>query len=100
MSDKIVEKLTDFETKKSVHINLKKKTHSEFRKTLLDHGLSMQEVFERFALLVGEEDKRALEIVIEAKNIKRSKTLEKLNQNEVDDLYDAISHIDPFSGEF
>jgi len=100
VSDKKIQKLTDFETKKSVHINLKKRTHSEFRKTLLDHSLSMQEVFERFAFLVGEQDQRVLDIVMEAKNIKRSRALEKLNQDEVDDLYDAISHVDPFSGEF
>ena len=100
VKDKHVEKLADFETKKSVHINLNKTTHSEFRKVLFDHGLSMQEVFERFAALVGREDERALEVVFEAKSLKRSKTLEKLNQNEVDNLYDAISNIDPFSGEF
>ena len=96
MSDSLVQKITDFETKKSVHINLTKRTHSEFRKELFDHSLSMQEVFEYFASLVASNDERATEIINEAKNIKRTKTLEKLNKNEVDDLYDAISHVDPF----
>ncbi len=97
MSDKIVNKLADFETKKSIHINLTKRTHSGFRRTLFDHSLSMQEVFELFASLVAAEDEQALEIVLQAKNNKRSKTLEKLKKNEVDDLYDAISQVDPFS---
>ncbi len=100
MKDKRVQKLTDFETKKSVHINLLKRTHDGFRKTLFEHSLSMQEVFELFASLVAEDDDRAIDIVIEAKNNKRSKTVEKLNSNEVDDLYDAISHIDPFDKKF
>ena len=60
----------------------------------------MQEVFERFAYLVSSGDERAEDILTEAKIIKRNKTLEKLNQNEVDNLYDAISHVDPFDGDF
>jgi len=97
---KKIQKLTDFETKKSVHINLTKKTHSGFRGVLFEHDLSMQEVFERFAYLVSSGDERAEDILTEAKIIKRNKTLEKLNQNEVDNLYDAISHVDPFDGDF
>ena len=46
---KKIQKLTDFETKKSVHINLSKATHAGFRTTLFEDSLSMQEVFERFA---------------------------------------------------
>ena len=99
VKDKKIQKLTDFETKKSVHINLTKKTHSGFRKALFDHGLSMQEVFERFAHLVASEDARTEDIITEAKIMKRNKTLERLSQNEVDNLYDAISHVDPFSSE-
>lgn len=97
---KKIQKLTDFETKKSVHINLTKKTHTGFRTTLFEYDLSMQEVFERFAFLVASGDERAEEIISEAKIIKRNKTLERLNQNEVDNLYDAISHVDPFAEDF
>ena len=96
---KKIQKLTDFETKKSVHINLTKGTHTGFRTVLFEHDLSMQEVFERFALLVASGDERAQDIIAEAKIIKRDKTLQRLSQNEVDNLYDAISHVDPFSGE-
>ena len=96
MHKKEIQKLTDFETKKSVHINLTKQTHKMFRSKLFDHDLSMQEVFELFASLVGHEDSRALEILIEAKSNKRAKALERLNTSEVNDLYDAISQVDPF----
>ena len=97
---KKIQKLTDFETKKSVHINLTKTTHAGFRGVLFEHSLSMQEVFERFAYLVASGDERAEDIILESKVIKRNKTLERLNQNEVDNLYDAISHVDPFTEEF
>ena len=40
----------DFETRKSVHINLTRGTHAEFRKILFDCSLSMQEVFEECAI--------------------------------------------------
>lgn len=57
----------------------------------------MQEVLELFAYLVGENDDRAIDIIKQAKDIKRQKTLKKLTNNEVESLYDAISQIDPFS---
>ena len=100
MSKTVIQKITDFETKKCIHINLTKGTHSAFRKELFEHSLSMQEVLEYFATLAGRHDDRAIEMIFEVKNIKRTKTLEKLNKNEVDDLYDAISHVDPFNKKF
>lgn len=98
--NKKIQKLTDFETKKSVHINLNKTTHAGYRKVLFDYSLSMQEVFERFASLVAENDERTIDILNEVKELKRTKTLARLNQDEVDDLYDAISHVDPFEGDY
>ena len=60
------QKLIDLETRKSVHINLTRAVHSEFRRALLDHSLSMQEVFATFASLVGENDQAATSIIKEA----------------------------------
>ena len=74
-----------------------KNTHSNFRKKLFDYNLSMQEVLELFAQLVGENDSRATDIIKEAKDLKRQKTLKKLSDSEVESLYDTISQIDPFS---
>ena len=71
--------------------------HSEFRKRLFDHNVSMQEVLELFAILSGENDERAIDIIKQAKERKRDKALRKFTENEVENLYDAISEIDPFS---
>ena len=92
-----ISRLIDLETKKSVHINMTRATHSEFRKVLFDQGLSMQGVFEYFASLVAEGDSTALAIVQDAYRQKRDRAIRKVTGKEVDNLYDAISHDDPFS---
>ena len=91
------QRLIDLETRKSVHINMTRATHSEFRKRLLDHGLSMQEVFEYFASLVAEGDSSASLIVKESYYRKRDRALKKVTKKEVENLYDAISCEDPFT---
>ena len=88
----VTDKIVDFETKKSVHIN---STHAGFRKVLLDYSLSMQEVFERFAMLVSEDDSKAFSIILETYHAKRDKML-KVTKREAENLYDAISEVDPF----
>lgn len=57
----------------------------------------MQEVLELFAKLSGENDERAIDIIKQAKDMKRQKTMKKLTETETESLYDAISEIDPFS---
>ena len=80
-----------------MHVSMTKSAHNCFRKKLFDYDLSMQEVLELFANLAGENDDRAIDIIKEAKDNKRRKTLKKLSENEVESLYDTISQIDPFS---
>lgn len=38
---------------KGIHVKLDRQTHANFKACLVHHGLSMQEVFEEFARLVG-----------------------------------------------
>jgi len=71
-------------------------THSEFRKVLLDYGLSMQEVLEHFASLVAEDDSKALHIVGEAYTRKRDRQIKKITDLEAENLYDAISYEENF----
>jgi len=94
--DKDTQRLIDLETRKSIHINMTRATHSEFRKRLLDYGLSMQEVFEYFASLVAEGDSTASSIIKDAYQGKRDKAIKKVSKREVENLYDAISYEDPF----
>ncbi len=91
--NKKTQHIIDFQTRKSVHINLTRATHSEYRKTLLDYSLSMQEVFELFARLAAEGDRRAVSILREAYDNKRNKSISSLNDVEKRNLYDAISEM-------
>ena len=92
-----LDKYASFETKKSIHVNLTKTTHTEFRKLLLEHDLSMQEVFEWFAHLASSKDERAIVIMREAKTNKRSRILNNLAGMELENVYDALSEISPLS---
>ena len=91
--NKKTQNIIDFQTRKSVHINLTRATHSEYRKTLFDYSLSMQEVFELFARLAAEGDKRAISILREAFENKRTKSVASFNDVEKRNLYDAISEV-------
>ena len=91
--NKKTQNIIDFQTRKSVHINLTRATHSEYRKTLFDYSLSMQEVFELFARLAAEGDKRAISILREAFENKRTRTVASFNDVEKRNLYDAISEV-------
>ena len=93
--DPRTKKLIDLETRKSVHTSMTRTTHTEFRKVLFDFSLSMQEVFERFAFLVGENDSYAMRIIEELSRLKREKVLNQLNEREAENLYDVISEINP-----
>jgi len=92
--NKKLQNIVNFQTRKSVHVNLARATHSEFRKTLFDYSLSMQETFELFARLAAEGDKRAVSILQEAYDNKRSKSVASFNDVEKRNLYDAISEMD------
>ena len=54
----------------------------------------MQETFELFARLAAEGDKRAVSILQEAYDNKRSKSVASFNDVEKRNLYDAISEMD------
>jgi len=94
--DDVTKKIIDLETRKSVHVSLTRVTHSEFRKVLLDNSLSMQEVFEHFSFLVGENDSSAMSIINEVRRIKRDRALSRVTKREEKNLYDAISETDLF----
>ena len=93
--DDLTKKIISLETRKSVHVNLTRATHSEFRKVLFDYSLSMQEVFEKFSSLVGENDSVAMSIIEATYKDKRDRVL-KVTLREAENLYDAISEVDPF----
>ena len=59
----INQRLIDYQTRKSVHINLTKSTHSELRIMLLKKGLSMQVVFDRLASMICDKNSYLLNVL-------------------------------------
>jgi len=63
-------KRLNFETKKSIHINLTRGTHAEFRSKLFEKGLSMQEVLEELAIRVSRSESYMEKVLDELVEIK------------------------------
>ena len=82
--------------RKSVHINLTKSTHSEFRVLLFKKGLSMQEVFEELAVKIVEGDDHLSNILNEIEyNKKVGNATRKISATDTDSIFEAIEEENP-----
>jgi len=85
-----------FQLKKSVHINLNKETHAEFRMTLFKRELSMQEVFEFLAVKIVDGDENLTKFLDEIEYNKKNRVFDKkVNSTDAESIFDAISHRNP-----
>ena len=85
----------NFETKKSIHINLTLGTHGEFRKQLFSKGLSMQEVLEECAVRIASEESymmRLCEDLVERKIHGHR----KIAASDSDSVFRIIENDNPF----
>jgi len=85
----------DFRVRRCVHIALYTDTHLQLRKVALERGVSMQEMFQRFADLVVSGDKQMGKVLDELERDKLSGTLKrdvskKLDQKGLRTIYDII----------
>lgn len=87
----------DFQSKKTVHINLKKETHSGFRIALFKRGLSMQSVFEEFAQLVAAENPRVQWILDDLVERKKRREVMQLSDTEADEIYRFLEEESPLA---
>lgn len=87
--------ISPFQDSKSVHINLSLITHGEFRAILVKRGLSMQEVFERFANEVVEDNPHLLKILDDITVQKKNKELKKFTSKDADSIFDLIEKQSP-----
>ena len=72
------------------------KTHTDFKKAVVSRDLSMQEVFEHLASMVGDDHPALKKILDEYVHLKRSKKIEKLQAKYTENLYDVIGDDNPF----
>mgnify|MGYP001312899355 CR=1 FL=1 len=88
-------KLIDFETKKSVHINLTKSTHSGLRIELFERGLSMQEVFNALASAICEGDNYIHKFLDEIQENKKQKTIKQVTNSDAESIFNVIEDQSP-----
>lgn len=91
--------LIDYQTKKSVHINLTKSTHADLRVILLRKGLSMQEVFDTIASMICEEDPYLMKTLNTIEVQKREKQIKKVSKSDAASIFDLIESDNPFNIE-
>lgn len=87
--------ISPFQDSKSVHINLSLSTHGEFRAILVKRGLSMQEVFERLASEIVDDNAYLLKILDDISVQKRNKELKKFTSKDADSIFDLIEKQSP-----
>jgi len=93
----MTKRYSDFQTKKSVHINLTRGTHTELRTELFHRHLSMQEVFENLAILIVEKDDYICGVLDRIEESKRNKQIRKLRSSDAESIFQQIEEDNPFT---
>lgn len=79
-----------------MHINLTKPTHSGLRIVLLKRGLSMQEVFDRVASLICEQEGYFVRLLDSMEVEKRDRQIKQVTRTDADSIFDIIETASPF----
>ena len=88
-----------FQLKKSIHINLNKETHAEFRMNLFKRELSMQEVFEFLAVKIVDGDETLTKFLDEIEYNKKNRDFaKKVNSTDAESIFDVINQQNPLEG--
>ena len=96
MSDQI-DSYRDFETKKSLHINLTRETHAALRMICFRNRLSMQEVFEELSRQIVEEQPHMLDMMVDLSNKKRKKVVKKMSHTDAESIFKVIEDSNPLT---
>jgi Tfp pilus assembly ATPase PilU len=87
----------DFETKKTIHFNITRETHSQLRIACFKQKLSMQELFEEISQKIASEDAGMLKIMDALSFKKRNKIIKDLSVSDAESLYNVIQEENPLS---
>ena len=83
-------------SKKSMHISLTKDAHTGLKMMCTKFELSMQQVLEECANLIGEEDGYMVRMLERLKATRFEKKIKKLTSSEKDDIYSLLENNSPF----
>jgi len=87
----------DFETKKSLHINLTSDTHAALKICAFKHKLSMQEIFEELACRVVSGDPYMEKLISTLEVKKRKRATEKLIDTDAESIFRVIEAENPMT---
>ena len=86
---------SSFETKKSVHFNITRESHSSLRIACFKRRLSMQEVFEEVCQRIVSEDPMIIKMLNQLQEDKKNKTIKKLSKEDAESLFNVIEAQNP-----
>lgn len=88
----------DFEVRKHLHVKLFTKTKNELRVVAFRMDLSLQEIFERLAHSIIDEDPHIIKILNEYKILKDSDEAQSFfNESDTESLLEAIQKNSPLN---
>jgi len=88
----------DFETRKSLHINLPIEIHTNLKIVAFKAKLSMQEIFEELATQLIEDDPHMRRILENLSHQKRNRVLKELSSPDKETIFDVIEQNNPLDG--
>tara|TARA_B100000214_G_scaffold323953_1_gene260669 strand:+ start:244 stop:537 length:294 start_codon:yes stop_codon:yes gene_type:complete len=89
----------DFESKKTVHFNITRESHSRLRMECFKHRVSMQEVFEEVSQRIASESPDMMNLLEYISERKRDKIIKDLSSSDVESLYNIIEKENPIADE-
>jgi rRNA maturation endonuclease Nob1 len=89
----------DFETKKTIHFNITRETHSELRILCFKNRLSMQEVYEEISQRIAAESPEMIKLLEDLSQKKRDGIIKKLSKTDAESLYNIIERENPLASE-
>tara|TARA_R110001583_G_scaffold14033_3_gene59253 strand:- start:289 stop:576 length:288 start_codon:yes stop_codon:yes gene_type:complete len=91
--------LKDFETKKTIHFNVTRESHSKLRITCFKNRVSMQEVFEEVCQKIAAESPDMISLIEDVATKKRNKIIKKLSETDAESVFNIIEQENPLNGE-
>ena len=89
----------DFETKKTVHFNITRESHSKLRIECFKMRLSMQEVFEEVSQRIAAESPDMMSLLADISQRKRDRVIKKLSKTDAESLFSLIEEESPIEGD-
>ena len=89
----------DFESKKTVHFNITRESHSMLRVACFKNRLSMQEVFEEISQMIAAESPQMVSLLESLSERKRNNQIKKLSDTDAQSLFNIIEEQNPITGE-